>query len=357
MGTKGIFCFVTDMRLLILIMVALLADHAAIAGETPDWRTDLMISLDDKSEQTIKAKAQLLEALKTVGPPKKGEQMVKISNGQSVLYGDLFRQGKAYAVVELVRGSFGESTGDQIGLGFAVWNGRGWEPRGLWRICPGWRSAGTENSDSDSLPDNVSDRPFWIEKLCGLPSVIVAGEIERWDQEFYLFCFDKRIETLRILERSERKPEMVDGYVRFLHSSGRKADWEEWLFWNSNRGGLLPLGAWKADSSNPENPSWVATTYDVTGQRAEVYLIECNQNDCSFKITRNGGLYAKVNVSRRDAPGTSDESEEAYLFQKLTKLPRKLYSPDGPGANPKRLEDIAEIKVSGDSEAVRKLSP
>ena len=284
--------------------------------------------------------------------------MVKNSTGQYVLCGDLFQCAKAYAVVEILRGSIGDrGDGDQIGLGLAAWNGKRWEPRDLWKICPGWNSEGTHEADEDMLPDNISDRPFWIQKLCGIPSLIVAGEIDRWGQEFYLFSFDKRTEALRILEQSDRMPEMVDGYVRLLHSSGRKSDWEEWSFWNSKGKYLLPLGAWKADASDPENPRCVATTYDVTGKRSAEYLIECNQDDCSFKITRNGRIYAKVNINRPDAPSIGDESEEAYLFQKLTKLPRKLYPPDYPEAKPKRLEAIAKITVSGDPAAVKRLSP
>jgi hypothetical protein len=64
-----------------------------------------------------------------------------------------------------------------------------------------------------------------------------------------------------------------------------------------------------------------------------------------------------VSVNRPNAPSNGDESEEAYLFEKLTGLPRKIYAPDYPEAKPQRLEAIAKITVSGDREAVRKLSP
>ena len=64
-----------------------------------------------------------------------------------------------------------------------------------------------------------------------------------------------------------------------------------------------------------------------------------------------------MTIDRPNAPNIGDESEEMYLFMKLTGLPQKLYQPDYKEAKPKHLEDIAKITVTGEPEAVKKLSP
>lgn len=345
--------------MLVSMTMTLLPILPSIADEGVDWRcSTLVVPQDDKSGAATEANAKMAAALTSVVPPTKGEQVIKTGDGPYVLCGDLFRRGKGYALVELVHGSLGETEdGDQIGVGFAAWNGKAWEFRGLWRITPGWMLVGGEESGTDGRPKKPSDRPFWIQNLCGIRSVVVAGAIDRWGQDYYVFGLDDQLKTLNILERSERKPEMVDGYARFLHSSGRKSDWAEWLFWYSKGSRLLPAGAWRADATDCDNPRWVATAYAATGQESAEYLIECNQPDCSFKITRNGELYAKVTINRPNAPNPNDESEAAYLFEKLTALSRSLYQVDWEGAKPKRLEDLAKITVTGSTEAVKKLSP
>jgi len=118
----------------------------------------------------------------------------------------------------------------------------------------------------------------------------------------------------------------------------------------------VPCGTWKTDVSDCENPKWTATAYDRQN-RPTVYLIETNQPDCRFKITRDDEPYAKVEINRPNAPNIGDESEEAYLFEKLTRMPRAFYPPDYSGAKPKRLEDVASITVTGIPDAMKRLSP
>ena len=50
------------------------------------------------------------------------------------------------------------------------------------------------------------------------------------------------------------------------------------------------------------------------------------------------------------------EATLAYLFEKLTGLPRRLYRLDSESKQPKALETMAKIQIAGEPEAVKRLS-
>ncbi len=347
--------FTWALWLFLLMVLTMALPMASIAQEPADWKEKQTVSAADQSEQVTTAKELLRKTLATVVPPKGENERSLMADGRYVLCVDLC--GKRIALVDLAQSASGETEdGDQIGLGFSVWNGKTWDPKGFWRIGPVWRPGGWRESETDRLPATPSVRPFWIEKVHGSPIIIVAGALDRWGQAFYVLDFDRRVGELRVLARSDRKPETVDGYLRLLRASGRKADWAEWAYWGAKGKSLGPFGTWKTDVSDCENPKWTATAYDEQN-RPTVYLIETNQPDCRFKISRDDEPYAKVKIHRPNAPNIGVESEEAYLFEKLTNMPRRFYPPDYSGAKPKRLEAIASITVIGSSEAIKVLSP
>ena len=349
-------------KTLLLFVVALGLPGFRLVAEEPDNSLSrFVVSMDDKSEDVAKAKSLLASTLANVVPPKKGEQTIKTADGRYVLCGDLFHHGKECALVELhmTVDPDEETSGRRIGVGFAFWNGKQWEPRGLWRICPVWRPEGWEKTGDDYLPITPANKPFWTLAVTSEkpPLAIIVGNVWKYWQENLITAFDPVTKSLVILEQN-KKAESVDGYLRLASGSRHRSTYADWEFclWTGKK--LNPKGYWYDGLDETEvSPLWKAASYDTDGRKFADYLIECNQPDCSFKITRNDELYAKVTINRPNSPSICDGSEEAYLFEKLTELPRKLCPPSYPGFNPKRLEDIAKITVIGDSEAMKKLSP
>ena len=201
-----------------------------------------VISLDESSERVTKAKEELLGALKSLVPPAKRGEIVEKTEGPYLLYGDLFGNRKSYALVAL-NGS--------IGLGFAVWDGKEWQPRGLWDISPVWRPKGWESTDDDYLPWKPAEKPFWAKELSGdrVNEVVVAGLVDRYFQEFHLFRFDSASEQLQWIAQSMDEPQLTRGYLRLYNKSGRRAEWEEYLFHRWAKGRLVSVADWREENA------------------------------------------------------------------------------------------------------------
>lgn len=343
----------------LVFAVALLLSLVSSLAEKPEnWQERLGVSLDEKSERVVQAKAKLAETLASVVPTIKGEQNIKTDDGRIVLCGDLFRQGKAYALVELTSG--GGETDYRIGVGFAAWNGKKWEPRGLWKIAPIWRPEEWKESENEHFPISPVQKPFWTLEVGANqpPLAIIAGGIWRYWQEHFIARLDPAADALILLDQSKEVKPLV-GYLRFTEDSGHRSTFVAWEFriWTGQK--LIPKAYWYEGMDKAEEYSlWKAATYDIEGRKSAEYLIVRNQDYGSYKITRNGERYASVTITPRNSPTASNESDDgAYFFEKLTGLPRKHFPPREWNPNAKRLEDIAKIAVTGPPEAMKKLSP
>ena len=89
-----------------------------------------------------------------------------------------------------------------------------------------------------------------------------------------------------------------------------------------------------------------------------------SDTDSVYRITRQEKPFAKVTFkwSRTLQAVTADGyypsgEETAYLFEKLTGLPRKLYPGLEYTKRVKSLETSAKIQVEGDKDAVQMMSP
>jgi len=342
--------------LLILAAVLAILPVSCVAQEQHDWRTELIVPLDSETEEVSAAKERLVKTLLAVVPPKKGQRVTKTTDGRYVLCGDLFRQGKLCALVEL-NSDTSPDEHSQSGIGFAVWNGKRWQPRGLWKIEPIWKPEGWKKTPEENFPINPATKPFWTLEVTPdkPPLVIIVGEIWKYWQEHFIARFDPVTESLFLLEET-KTAEPVGGYLRLYEDSGHRATFQAYDFriWNGKK--LVQKAYWYDGDETGENPTLKATAYDNDGRKLGNYLIERNlEDDNSYKITRNGRSYANVTIKRSDVRGKDSEFAEVYFFEKLTGLPRKLYP--FKEDQPKRLEEVAKITVVGDNEAVKKLSP
>jgi len=328
-----------------------------LAQEATNWLETRTVSIESQSD----ARAQLLETLASVVPPEKGEQVIHPPEGRYILCGDLFRQKEKYALVEL-RG--------ETGLGFAAWDGKRWYARGLWKIGLVWRPKGWQRSSEDYLDCTPAHRPFWTKKLSEgtIPEVVVAGEVDKYYQEFYLFAFDPKSGSLRFIQESMAEPQFTQGYLRLDYSSGRRAIWGQSDYYRWADGKLVPVADWRDEAPyhHPEDSFWKVTTYDSHGRKTEDFVIRNegseNENESAYGITENGKPFAKVMIQWEKSlihhPVSGwDEMEQAFFFEKLMKIPRALFPKESDEKALQRLEDVTRITVTGDPEAVKRLSP
>ena len=177
----------------------------------------------------------LTRGLAEVAPmPKIKPRSFVTKDGRFILYGDLFKTGGCFALVELPEKP-GETDFGNANTAFAEWVDAKWKLQGAWSIPAVWRPKGwkwNEKDGSDYLPVTPATEPF---ALCdfngdGIPEVIIAGDVAKYYQEHYLLRFDSKTHRLILLESAMRKPMLVGGYVRLYFNSGRRAIYEEWRF-------------------------------------------------------------------------------------------------------------------------------
>jgi hypothetical protein len=368
------------------LAVYLFATSIVCANETAEPVPPEPVPLNDPSNGTKAALKKLATSLARAHPDKMRElRSFETKDGTYVLYGDLFHTGHIFALTALSGGKpHAEPETEQsdnptdksafpIGLGFAEWTGAAWEPRGLWRIEPIWRPKGWESSENDSLAETPATKPFWMKLLGGdgRPKVIVAGEVDKYFQEHSLLRFDPKTHTLIFVASAMAEPDIVDGWVRLYAKSPRRAIWEEWnyLRWEGDK--LVPKASWHEEVpyDSTEKSFIRATRFDSKGGTQTFMFNDEEVADCT--ITRDGRPFAKVKIQFRQARGTdpqttlssadaaskTDAALFAYLFEKLTGVPRKLHiAPAGTSASV-RLEKLATIRVTGSKEAVLMLSP
>jgi hypothetical protein len=76
-----------------------------------------------------------------------------------------------------------------------------------------------------------------------------------------------------------------------------------------------------------------------------------------YDLTRDGRPFGRMRVVWKDEKNltsmNSDEIEKAWLFEKVTRLPRRLYPAREGNAPIPRLEDFASVMVKDNAEAAK----
>lgn len=337
-----------------------------------DELSELAIPIDKPSPRLAAA----TRALDAMLEPLKPELNTKVSSlvtkeGRFVLYGHLFGKSGIDALVEIAMDSQEAGAwGDQL-VGFARYNGTRWELRELWDIPTVWRPEGWKAGDDDYLPITPAKRPFKLADLSGdgVPEVVVAGEVGKYYQAHYLFRFQSKEQRLVLVASAMAEPTFAGGLVRLDQNSGRRAIWGESGFhqWQGDK--LIQKASWhdEVPYNNVDAPFVLATRMTSDGKNLEFRLegVESEaESESAYQITREGRLFAKVTFKWPkpliDLVGetyNAFDSEYAYLFEKLSGLPRSLY----PAASKERpimqLEKSVKIHVEGEPVAVEMLSP
>jgi len=246
-------------------------------------------------------------------------------------------------------------------------------------LFPGW------NRDLSEGYKPVSEKPFWTLRLQGHSLLAVATEADKYAQDYDVFLLDDACRRVVAHADSYRlAPEIRCDHLVTEDGSRRKAIWGAQYYSRIEGGKIVVKKSW--GEYVPYNESEETPDYYYASHNGDGYVILWGDNDekgsseCVIykknlpmrlemipKPGREEKIYAKVfltgkhgeNFNADPSLGSSDipEGTLAYLFEKLTGLPRKLYRQDSESRQPKALESCAIIRIVGEPEAVKILSP
>lgn len=322
----------TLIHLCLISLLAIAVCFPLTARSTVEEETLQKQSVTDLSEkdgEVANAKEAVVSTLSAVGPQEmKSPRTISTPDGRRLLLGDLFQNHQICALVELPFQD--EETG--IGVGFAIWNGKSWEPRNLFKIAPVWRPEGWKKADDEYMPITPATSPFWMMKVTPdkPPLAVLVGAVWKYWQEHYLAKYDSASRKL-ILISEDKDPTPVDGYLRLYGNSGHRATFEDWTFcrWTGEK--LIPKGYWYDGVDESEVISeYRARSYDDQGRKIAEYLITQEgdeRNQVTYSITSGTGkIFANVRVApnKNSDANAINTAAAAYLFERLTGLPRSL---------------------------------
>lgn len=364
--------------LYVIILISFGMQTGVCRAETKADYDFLVIPLNKSAEFTAALLRQVEKVMAPLTSSKEKRATVSsfvTDEGCYVLHGNLFGNAQRFALLELkVEPSFGNLATEEKVVALAWLNAERWELCTLLNIAPVWRPKGRKKSDDDYLPITPAERPFDLEDLSGdgVPEVILAADVHKYFQQHFMYRFNAKTKSLACVADSMKKPMLNGGYVMLYSNSGRRAIWEEWEFcqWEGDK--LIERASWHEETpyNVPDEPFVLATRTNDQGVEAEYKVMteeSDSDTDSAFQITQNDKLFARVMFkwSRSLVAVTVDGfyphgEESAYLFEKLTGLPRKLYPAHEWNKSDKRvkaLEKNVKIQVKGEPAAVQMLSP
>lgn len=348
-----------EMLRFFVCLVLLGAGFPAAAGAEAGDAPELAVPMDVRSERRDAAqrvmKATLAEYPGTAG---KAVEFVVSDCGQGVLRGDLFKTGGCFALLELAEQNAEDA--DTSGVALAEWVDGGWQLRGLWNIPTVWRPEGWISSDDDYLPATPAAEPFMLEDLSGdgVPEVILAGAVAKYFQENFVLSFDPKRKTLDIVGWAMARPERREDYVVLYTKSARRAIWEEWEYCKWEGGSLRPVASWHDEVGYGQNDPTFSEgkrfAADGTATTVRVlYGHGCEGGEDSYILSKNEKPFGVMQIAWKDKenpPPTAPEMEAAWLFEKTTGLPRRLFPAREETRPAPRLEDFAKVTVEGSVE-------
>jgi len=350
-----------------VIMTALALIFAATrcaAQKSSDELERQVIPIDQPSPAADAARASIANGFPGVTPRvgMRARSLVT-KDGNFVLYGDLFKTGGCFMLFDMPF-DFGDRTEDNQGLVvLAERQASRWQLRGLWRMGVVWRPRGWKNPPDDHLPVTPATRPFELRDFDddGIPEVTIAGDVNKYYQEYYLLRFDPQSRGLTLLEYAMSRPERVGDYVRLYFDSGRLSEFEEWKFLRWSKGKLVTKATWH-DGVNRDDAMSSFIRGEVTARDGTQHNFDIAYTDESDQaVDKDGKWNARIVISFRRGTGKFgptdfNQMKNAWLFEKLTGLSRQLFPRRPDIKRLGRMEDYATVRVTGSDEAVRRLT-
>jgi len=297
--------------------------------------------------------------------PQEGKITGEINkNGVYTLTGELFHNGRVYAIID-----------DNEDVILCEWRKGAWKPvsainvHTVWNFPPGYREPKVERG-SDEQP-----RPFWMLDLQDRPLLVVASWVEKEGQNYFVILFDSKCERILSTDSSFGLPPVVKyQYLLTGDSSRVKSEWQATYFSRIQNNTFVLMKSWEDslpwhaedredqpdDSSNYASLNgrgYVILPDNRSSKHPADYVIFPSDPTEKRSIPLGDETHGKPFAAIYFAPKMDLYGEEklAYLFKKLTGLPRELY-PDFERLGMKgRSEPQWKIKVTGSDEAIIKL--
>jgi len=327
----------------------------------------LVVPLDIPSQALTHQKAVVETSLKSFVPnTSPGNHVQILADGRYVLYGDLFKTGDIYALVQLPVAWEIDPYWNGGRLAFAQLIKGDWQLRGLWDISTVWESKEQAETNTEHLPVKPAESPFELVDFDqdGVPEVIMAGEVWKYYQNYYLLRFDAKTQSLQMLASAMDKPELCDGYVRLYFNSGHRSIFEEWVFAKLTYGKMEKIASWHDGA--PYNPGDdEGLRVEALNKKGEMETFKIDDVPASplhsrYEITRDRIKVATITFLLKKPVSSDaqleDRLEKAWLFHHITGLPEDILSPHGKAVPLPPFSEYENVEISGNSDFIRRLN-
>jgi hypothetical protein len=287
-------------------------------------------------------------------PKSRGIQAGINKNGIYTLSGDLFDNGHIYAII------------DSDSIVICEWVRHHWKADLQVNRKPIWRSPGWDKDGPGREP--VATKPFWMLSVQRHPLLVIASLVEKAGQNYVIMLFDRRVRRIQDIAYSisafNGTPAVRQEYLLTEDHSRVKAEWSETDFSHVEHYKFVVCGSW--EEYVPYHQSDEGPTNTATSRKASFVIKQTDDqtaNQTRFKIEkltpdrRSSTWDAEICCTAAKADPDFYEEIFAYLFARLTGLPRSLYPTFAQSAPKRRLESNAAISVKGNKEVATLLSP
>jgi hypothetical protein len=300
-------------------------------------------------------------------------------NGVYTLIGDIFKTGEAVAFIN-----------GTDGVIICKWQNHQWKAISFLNADTVWKYPGWDMQTAKSREPSA-EKPFWVVQLQKQPLLVIASDVEKAGQSYYAVLFDKSVEHIVDFTTSfGSSPFVMEDYLITMDQSRGKAIWSGVDYSRIQGNKLKVLTSWGeyCPYDQPDSDQYTCNTLSARGESftimddyhekqhpADLVIYEGDVMDKdagSWKAIadawQNYAVYAKLFIrwARPENTLPSDEpsvEELAYIFEKLSGLPRRLYSPGNDytrdyNSTPRgKLETNARIQIFGSKKAVNTLAP
>ena len=289
------------------------------------------------------------------------------------MYGAIFGNGQNFALTQF-----------DGGVGFSEWKDGNWQPEETLNITSEWAPKGGVNPYMGRV--TPAENAFWTLDIGrGCRVAVIACDTEKYFQTFCVLQYNRDKKELEIVGPSMEPPRNQLGYLLTFNCSPRRAEWQAWDYFHVRKALLIHSAQWSEwrSNSNPDDSLTTLRAYNGEGGLAETFDVEdgwSDQNNYECTLSRSVANYSVESLTtNQKAPGLSDYahitinwpngewsdpdglgSAEAYLFEKLTGIPRDLFQnplpPDQTETKWPKIEKLATVKVTGGADAIARLS-
>jgi hypothetical protein len=354
------------MQRLIRVLCVLLAVSVTSTCALAESESVIATVTDPAARSTLGQKAEeLLSSLVPQEGKSTAEGTSQITDGQYLLWGELFEKGRTQAVVAL-----GTDPHAPTYIALADWEAQkgNWKVSQIIRLPIYWKSPAVLESGFPVVPDNLPAKASWVMPFDpSLPRLLVVSTPHsQYRAGHFVFTYDAKAHQLDASpDFSVAEPAMRAGYVVLTNDSGRKAHWSEESYYTFEQGrlkfrGSLRSGSYDGDDihihvgfTEPGSPSVLTWRFSAPPEDQSNFKIQAGDES-------NPGDPVLGNI--HFLKPASGETHGAYLLNKLTGLPTTLVPTDlwdgrDPQEAPVSTLTDGYVQVTGNDKVMRLLGP